>query len=99
MQDIEHYYMFKILNDKVQIVKNTGEIIKEKNSSINLNDLTEFKIRVRYDENSGFSYLQVYKGESKIFDMLYNFPIYGGIGIETDECKVLVKKITVKPVN
>ncbi len=99
MQDIEHYYMFKILNDKVQIVKNTGEIIKERNSSINLNNLTEFKIRIRYDENSGSSYLQVYKSESKIFDMLYNFPIYGGIGIETEECKVLVKKISVKPVN
>ncbi len=102
MQDINHYYMFKILTAKAEINKylnGVPELIKDKNLSIDLTELKEFKIRIRYDDSSGFSYLQVYEGDNKIFDILHGFPIYGGIGLETDDCKIIVEKIIIKPIN
>ncbi len=99
MLDVNNYFLFKIQNSKLKIEKNTGEIIKEKNLSINLSNYVEFKIRVRYDENSGFSYLQVYYDDNKVFDMLYGFPIYGGVGVETDNCKIVIDKVIIRPIN
>lgn len=99
MKDKKHYYIVKILSDKIQVAKDTGEVIKEKSTSLNLTSYTDLKIRIRYDKNSGASYLQVYQDNTKLIDMLYAFYIYGGIGIETSNCKLIVDQIKVKMIN